>query len=186
MGEREGRGEEREGGGWERRSEHTIKSEQSSFLHSGRSILVKDLRHPFGLALFNEYLYWTDQVGGTVQRVNKTSGANRTLLVNELDFVLDITVFVRNRTQPGKVSPHTTSSPEWEVGGEEHLIKESLYFIYILLSAVHPCYVNNGGCSHLCLVRPNPARPGGLEVSCACPTGLKVMADGRTCFSGTK
>lgn len=39
---------------------------------------------------------------------------------------------------------------------------------------VNRCGKNNSGCSHLCL--PNP---GGT--SCACPTGLLLQADGRTC-----
>ena len=32
----------------------------------------------------------------------------------------------------------------------------------------NPCEANNGGCSHLCLLSPNP--PG---FTCACPTGVK-------------
>ncbi|XP_076470996.1 low-density lipoprotein receptor-related protein 4-like isoform X2 [Babylonia areolata] len=39
---------------------------------------------------------------------------------------------------------------------------------------INRCGNNNGGCSHLCL--PNP---GGA--SCACPTGLRLQRDGRTC-----
>ncbi|GFO35071.1 low-density lipoprotein receptor-related protein 4 [Plakobranchus ocellatus] len=39
---------------------------------------------------------------------------------------------------------------------------------------VNRCGKNNGGCSHLCL--PNPR-----GTSCACPTGLLMMEDGRTC-----
>jgi len=36
------------------------------------------------------------------------------------------------------------------------------------------CHVNNGGCSHLCLLRA-----GGY--SCACPTGIKLLEDKKTC-----
>ncbi|XP_070199995.1 low-density lipoprotein receptor-related protein 4-like isoform X2 [Littorina saxatilis] len=39
---------------------------------------------------------------------------------------------------------------------------------------INRCGRNNGGCSHLCL-----ANPGGA--SCACPTGLLLQRDGKTC-----
>ncbi|KAK3787581.1 hypothetical protein RRG08_025912 [Elysia crispata] len=39
---------------------------------------------------------------------------------------------------------------------------------------VNRCGQNNGGCSHLCL--PNP-----MGISCACPTGLLMKANGKTC-----
>ncbi|XP_044256052.1 low-density lipoprotein receptor-related protein 6 [Tribolium madens] len=42
----------------------------------------------------------------------------------------------------------------------------------------HACEKNNGGCSHLCLLSPNP--PG---FSCACPYGIKLI-DNLTCAEG--
>ncbi|KAI2662129.1 Low-density lipoprotein receptor-related protein 4 [Labeo rohita] len=42
-----------------------------------------------------------------------------------------------------------------------------------------PCLVNNGGCSHLCLLAPAPKGS-----SCACPTGINLQADGKTCTHG--
>ncbi|KAF6200224.1 hypothetical protein GE061_006527 [Apolygus lucorum] len=41
-----------------------------------------------------------------------------------------------------------------------------------------PCSVNNGGCSHLCLLSPNS--PG---YSCACPTGVRLI-DSHQCADG--
>ncbi|KAL1122539.1 hypothetical protein AAG570_002869, partial [Ranatra chinensis] len=41
-----------------------------------------------------------------------------------------------------------------------------------------PCQVNNGGCSHLCLLSVRP--PG---YSCSCPTGIKLI-DNYTCADG--
>ncbi|KAF4524536.1 hypothetical protein B566_EDAN002809 [Ephemera danica] len=43
---------------------------------------------------------------------------------------------------------------------------------------VNPCEPSNGGCSHLCLLSPDP--PG---YSCACPTGIK-LATNTTCVDG--
>ena len=36
------------------------------------------------------------------------------------------------------------------------------------------CSANNGGCSHLCLLKP-----GGY--ACACPTGIALKSDGKAC-----
>jgi len=42
-----------------------------------------------------------------------------------------------------------------------------------------PCEVNNGGCSHLCLLAPLPK-----GYSCTCPTGINLQSDGKTCSTG--
>ncbi|XP_010022193.1 PREDICTED: low-density lipoprotein receptor-related protein 5-like, partial [Nestor notabilis] len=44
-----------------------------------------------------------------------------------------------------------------------------------------PCEENNGGCSHLCLLSPRDP-----FYSCACPTGVQLEDDGRTCKSGAE
>lgn len=42
-------------------------------------------------------------------------------------------------------------------------------------SGTNACAENNGGCSHLCLYRPQ-------GVACACPIGLELMGDMSTCI----
>lgn len=42
-------------------------------------------------------------------------------------------------------------------------------------SGTNPCAEDNGGCSHLCLYRPQGPR-------CACPIGLELISDMRTCI----
>jgi len=44
----------------------------------------------------------------------------------------------------------------------------------------NPCAESNGGCSHLCLLAPAPKAS-----SCACPTGINLQEDGKTCTPGT-
>lgn len=46
--------------------------------------------------------------------------------------------------------------------------------------ADNPC-AENGNCSHLCLLSPQPP-----FYSCACPTGVRLLQDGRTCASGAE
>ena len=44
---------------------------------------------------------------------------------------------------------------------------------------VNPCAGDNGGCSHLCLMSPHPP-----YYTCACPTGVQLQKDGKTCATG--
>ena len=47
-----------------------------------------------------------------------------------------------------------------------------------LLTGQNPCNSTlNGGCTHLCLLNTHGR-------SCACPTGVKLLSDGRTCEKG--
>lgn len=45
----------------------------------------------------------------------------------------------------------------------------------------NPCGSNNGGCSHLCLM--SPAEP---RYKCACPTGVRLTSDWKTCADGAE
>uniref|UniRef100_A0A3Q3IDS7 Low-density lipoprotein receptor-related protein 4 n=1 Tax=Monopterus albus TaxID=43700 RepID=A0A3Q3IDS7_MONAL len=57
---------------------------------------------------------------------------------------------------------------------------ENLMDIHMFHRHPHnPCAVKNGGCSHLCLLAPAPKAS-----SCACPTGINLQTDGKTCMPG--
>lgn len=51
-------------------------------------------------------------------------------------------------------------------------------FLCVLGPDRHPCTINNGGCSHLCLI--SPKKP---FFACACPTGVKLL-NKTTCAKG--
>ena len=53
----------------------------------------------------------------------------------------------------------------------------NIVFIFTSLGS-HPCAVNNDSCSDLCLLKPH----GGYR--CACPTGIALKSDGKTCDYG--
>lgn len=53
------------------------------------------------------------------------------------------------------------------------------FFLYHCSTVQTPCSEGNGGCSHLCLLSPVPP-----FYSCACPTGVKLKEDGKTCRPG--
>lgn len=68
-------------------------------LHVGqeRTVIADDLPHPFGLTQYSDYIYWTDWNLHSIERADKTSGRNRTLIQGHLDFVMDILVFHSSR-----------------------------------------------------------------------------------------
>lgn len=47
------------------------------------------------------------------------------------------------------------------------------------------CQAVNGHCSHLCLPAPR-INSGSPQISCACPTGLKLMDDNLMCVEDGK
>ncbi|XP_022782783.1 low-density lipoprotein receptor-related protein 4-like isoform X2 [Stylophora pistillata] len=101
------------------------------------------LWNPFGLTLFEDYIYWTDSSLGVVYQAPKDSPSNATALVNSLWSPRDIHAYDRNQSLPD-----------------------------------HPCSLSFGGCSHLCLLRPNGYK-------CACPDNLKLSKDEKTCIPQT-
>lgn len=60
-----------------------------------------------------------------------------------------------------------------------------VYHPYRQPDGVNYCQAVNGHCSHLCLPAPkiNNRSP---QISCACPTGLKLMDDGLMCVEDGK
>lgn len=64
------------------------------------------------------------------------------------------------------------------------------WFRYIIISYIdsHPCWSDNGGCSHLCFGVPSDNNDDEYTVtftaSCGCPTGYVLGDDAKTCASG--
>ncbi|XP_070804168.1 low-density lipoprotein receptor-related protein 6 isoform X4 [Pituophis catenifer annectens] len=71
--------------------------ESSNMLGLDREVIADDLPHPFGLTQYQDYIYWTDWSRRSIERANKTSGQNRTIIQNHLDYVMDILVFHSSR-----------------------------------------------------------------------------------------
>ncbi|KAM9276077.1 low-density lipoprotein receptor-related protein 6 isoform 5-T5 [Cariama cristata] len=71
--------------------------ESSNMLGLDREIIADDLPHPFGLTQYQDYIYWTDWSRRSIERANKTSGQNRTIIQGHLDYVMDILVFHSSR-----------------------------------------------------------------------------------------
>ena len=72
-----------------------------------QTLIEKDLPHPFGLALHDDRVYWTDWQDKAISFANKRDGSNRGKLRTDLEDLMDIHVFHRRR-QPG-------GSPQLEI-----------------------------------------------------------------------
>jgi hypothetical protein len=60
-----------------------------------------------------------------------------------------------------------------------------VYHPYRQPDGVNHCAAVNGHCSHLCLPAPRIG-PHSPRVSCACPNGLRLLADDQMCVEDSK
>ena len=57
-----------------------------------RRLVVAGLERPYGLTLFRDFIYWTDQGTRTIERAHKVTGQNRTRIQYTSADVMDISV----------------------------------------------------------------------------------------------
>ncbi|XP_061077917.1 low-density lipoprotein receptor-related protein 5 [Conger conger] len=79
----------------------TCMIESSDMLGLQRETIADDLPHPFGLTQYRDYIYWTDWNLRSIERADKRTGLNRTLIQGHLDYVMDILVFHSSRQEGG-------------------------------------------------------------------------------------
>lgn len=102
------------------------------------------LSHPFAIALFENFVYWTDWRTNSVIRANKWNGSDLTIIQRTLTQPFDIQILHPSRQPRNKNRPS-------------------------------PCEINNGGCSHLCLININGT------FTCDCPHVMRLSKDNKTC-----
>uniref|UniRef100_A0A8K9VBI4 EGF-like domain-containing protein n=1 Tax=Oncorhynchus mykiss TaxID=8022 RepID=A0A8K9VBI4_ONCMY len=118
---------------------HTERIEAADLNGLNRRTLVSPVQHPYGLTLLGPHIYWTDWQSRSIQRADKTTGANTITLRSNLPGLMDIQAVDREKPL-----------------------------------GFNKCGRRNGGCSHMCLPCPN-------GTSCACPTGILLKGDARSC-----
>lgn len=80
----------------------TDKIEMASLTGQDRTTLVADqLAHPFGFTILDDYVYWTDWQRRSVERVHKTTGQGREVIIDLLPDVMGLRA-VSNRVHEGK------------------------------------------------------------------------------------
>ncbi|KAK3103210.1 hypothetical protein FSP39_017453, partial [Pinctada imbricata] len=158
--------------------------------HSTRSVIVNDNIHwPNGLTLdYNDLkIYWADAKLSFIHSCDYDGKNRRSVIKGFLPHAFAITL-----------SDRTLFWTDWQTrsihscdkitGSNRKVVLEDIYSpmdIHVFSAKRqpkgrddHPCRVNNGGCSHLCLI--SATLP---YYSCACPTGVKLK-DNYTCAEG--
>ncbi|XP_048480934.1 low-density lipoprotein receptor-related protein 4 [Plutella xylostella] len=150
-----------------------------------KRIIVGAMTWPNGLALDlgNNRIYWTDGGNRTIEYAN-LDGTGRTTLIGEhlphpfgLDLYGDEVFWTDWETQSIQAANKYSGKSRRTLGAGVAGLMDVRVFHKERMGGVNRCGRNNGGCSHLCLLKP-----GGK--SCACPIGIKINKDGRTCPAG--
>ncbi|KAM4553054.1 low-density lipoprotein receptor-related protein 5 isoform 1-T1 [Fundulus diaphanus] len=158
---------------------------------SSRKVIVNENIHwPNGLTidLVQEKLYWADAKLSFIHRANLDGSAREAVVEGTLTHPFALTL-----------SKETLYWTDWQTRSIHACNKHSGEKTREILSGIYspmdiqvlepyrqpyiktPCSNYNGGCSHLCLL--SPVQP---FYSCACPTGVQLKSDGKTCKPGAE
>lgn len=139
------------------------------------TLFAKNLTWPNGLAIdhIQEKLFWAD--GGTkVIECANLDGTGRKIIIGtnlKHPFGLDIfgnKIFWTDWESSSIQSAHkTTGANRTVLGTDIKGLMDVCIFHRTRPKVKSPCEIKNGGCSHLCLLRPK-------GYSCACPMGIKL------------
>lgn len=159
---------------------------------STRTTIVDDnIFWPNGLTLdYNESkLYWTDAKLSYIHSCNFDGRNRRTVIDGNLPHPFALTLFGEKLywTDWNTKSIHSCNKT---TGAGDKEILTNIYSpmgIHVFSAArqpegENPCGSDNGNCSHLCLM--SPMKP--LSYKCACPTGVRLLEDQRTCADGAE
>uniref|UniRef100_A0A6P4FDT0 Low-density lipoprotein receptor isoform X2 n=1 Tax=Drosophila rhopaloa TaxID=1041015 RepID=A0A6P4FDT0_DRORH len=157
------------------------------------TIISYDVQWPNGITLdlVLKRLYWVDGKLNSISSSNYDGSQRRQVLYSAefLRHPFSITtfedyiywtdwdkqaVFKANKFNGEDIQPVTATHML------QHPMVVHVYHPFRQPDGVNHCQSVNGHCSHLCLPAPriNERSP---RISCACPTGLKLMADGLLC-----
>lgn len=118
-------------------------------------VITTDVSHIFSIAVFEDYLYWTDWETARVERAHKYTGKNRNVVVSHLEHrPMGIRV-VHPLLQP------TCKNKVCFLRLSEQHFRLSVEFF-------NNACANGGWCSNLCLLSPESQKR-----TCACPEGFR-------------
>ncbi|XP_056113822.1 low-density lipoprotein receptor-related protein 4 isoform X1 [Rhinichthys klamathensis goyatoka] len=161
------------------------KIERAGMDASNRTVIIStNLTWPNGLAIdyHTERLYWADASIKTIEYGNFDGSGRQVLIGSQLPHPFGLTLH-EDRIYWTDWQSKSIQSADKLTGLDRRTLAENLenlmdihMFHHHRTTVQTPCSVNNGGCSHLCLLAPAPKAS-----SCACPTGINLQADGKTC-----
>ncbi|XP_066992022.2 low-density lipoprotein receptor-related protein 6 [Anabrus simplex] len=159
------------------------KIERASLDGTDRRVLVNtSLGWPNGIALDLEEkrVYWCDAKTDKIEVINMNGTDRRVVISDTLPHLFGLSLLGNflywtdwTRRTIERVNKHT--------GSQRKVIADQLPNVMGLkvvrlghVNGTNPCAQNNGGCSHLCLNKPD-------AYVCACQIGYELTADERTC-----
>ncbi|CAH2050204.1 unnamed protein product, partial [Iphiclides podalirius] len=158
-----------------------------------QTIVSYDVKWPNGLTLdlVRKRVYWVDAKMNTISSCNYDGTARRLVLYSTdvLRHPFSITTFEdwvywTDWDKTAVFRANKFNGKDVEAITATHTLQNPMvihvYHPYRQPDGVNHCAAVNGHCSHLCLPAPRigPAAP---RVSCACPTGLRLLPDNQMC-----
>ena len=64
--------------------------------YSGRTVVIRDLLHPYGLGLHGNLLYWTDRDENAINSINKLTGAREVYIDRKVP-IIDLHIHSQSR-----------------------------------------------------------------------------------------
>ncbi|KAF7275128.1 hypothetical protein GWI33_012157, partial [Rhynchophorus ferrugineus] len=161
--------------------------EKASMDGTGRTILVHaNLSSPSGLTVDHTTgkLYWTDGDLRTISLINIDGTGRKVLLEGgSLPYPFGLDIFENNIYWTDWMNKSIEKANK--LNGENRTVIVRNLADPMGIRIFHrnrknvrtPCGNSNGGCTHLCLLKPKGH-------SCACPTGIKLSDDKKSCTDG--
>ncbi|XP_040330903.1 low-density lipoprotein receptor-related protein 1B isoform X2 [Herpailurus yagouaroundi] len=153
---------------------------------TNQSVVIETkISRPMALTIdyVNRRLYWADE--NHIEFSNMDGSHRHTVPNQDIPGVIALTLFedyiywTDGKTKSLSRAHKTSGADRLSLINSWHAITDiQVYHSYRQPDvSKHLCMINNGGCSHLCLLAP------GKTHTCACPTNFYLAADNRTCLS---
>lgn len=168
----------------------TPKIERAGMDGLDRSELVNsNLTWPNGLAIDykTSRLYWVDAGRKTIEFLGLDGKGRTTLIGKNLPHPFGLTLYDDKVywTDWQTKSIHVANLADGSGATTIRTGLESLMDIHMFhrnrKQVLNTCQINNGECSHLCLIAPQPRGH-----TCACPTGITISSNGQQCETKMK
>lgn len=118
--------------------------------------------------MFGNHLYWIDKQQQMIERIDKTTREGRTKVQARVAYLSDIHAVHELDLREYSESSTVTNHAPFAQGSQACDLRFSP-------ADKHPCTLDNGGCSHICIVK------GDGTTRCSCPVHLVLLQDELSC-----
>ena len=71
--------------------------ESIDFDGRNRIVVISNVMHPYGITVYNSFVYWTDWAKLAVERADKLTGVNRQVIADNIDYLMEIKMVTPSR-----------------------------------------------------------------------------------------